>query len=273
MIQKSRILQCGEFELSLSRPLIMGIVNVTPDSFSDGGKYHDTARAIEHAHELIVQWADILDIWGESTRPWATPVLLQEELERIIPVIEWLRDCGIPISVDTYKPEVMDRALAAWANMINDVRALQEVWAIEIIQKYASLRPWICLMHTGSFKDPREVYEFLAGRIEFCIQHGISADQLVIDPGYGFGKSTESNIQLARAQDSLCSLDIPILVGWSRKRTIGQITDQENPEDRIHGSIAAALASIQKGANIVRVHDVRAMRDALRVWVVMTRKT
>lgn len=250
----------------------MGIVNVTPDSFSDGGRFYSSAQALDHALRLIDDGADILDIGGESTRPGAQAVSEQVELDRILPVLEGLCDCGVPISVDTMKPAVMRAALAAGAAMINDVSALQSDGALAAVRDSDCA---ICLMHMQG--EPRhmqdapqyqdvasEVYAFLAERIAACEAAGIARERLCIDPGFGFGKTLEHNLALLRGLPRLAEL-APVLVGVSRKRMIGEITGRAM-EDRLAGSVAAALRAIENGAAIVRVHDVAATVDALKIW-------
>jgi len=265
-------LRCGRFTLELNRPLIMGVLNVTPDSFSDGGRFVQVAAATAHAHELAQQGADLLDIGGESTRPGARPVPAPEELERVLPVLSALRGLDLPLSVDTRKPEVMRAALAAGASMINDIDALQSEAALEAV---AASDCAVCLMHKqgdpqSMQQDPyyvdvvHEVREFLARRVAMCEARGISRSRIVIDPGFGFGKRPDHNLTLLRNLPALSNLGIPLLVGLSRKSTLGRITGQ--PVDgRTAASVAAAVLAVQRGAAIVRVHDVAATRDALRI--------
>ena len=265
-------LHCGKFHLDLSRPLIMGIVNVTPDSFSDGGQHLRSDAALAHAHQLILQGAAILDIGGESTRPGALPVSVQEELDRVIPVIEGLRGEPIPVSVDTCKPEVMRAALAAGASMINDINALQHPDALAAV---AASDAAICLMHKQGVPqtmqlEPQyqdvvsEVKEFLRERIAAAESTGIARERIVVDPGFGFGKTLGHNLALLHDLDTLAELGVPLLVGLSRKSMLGAITGQD-VEHRVHASVAATLLAVQRGAKIVRVHDVRATADALAV--------
>lgn len=266
------IFHCGNYRLDLTRPQVMGIVNVTPDSFSDGGKFSATQRAIAHGVNLIEQGADILDVGGESTRPGAAPVPPEEELRRVIPVIECLAESGVPVSIDTYKPEVMCAALAAGASMVNDVRALQEPGALEAVAESAA---GVCLMHMKGAPQTMqlepvyedvvlEVNQFLSERSLACETSGIASNRIVLDPGFGFGKRSQHNIRLLRELPSLCVLGYPILVGLSRKSVLGQITGS-SVEDRLPASIAAALMAVMKGAAIVRVHDVKATKEALAV--------
>jgi dihydropteroate synthase len=266
-------LHCGRFRLPLDRPLIMGIVNVTPDSFSDGGMNASPRLALDFAERLIGDGADILDVGGESTRPGAEPVGLQEELDRVMPVLDGLKGCPVPVSVDTYKPEVMRAAIAAGASMVNDVKALRTPGALEAA---AATDAGVCLMHMQGEPrtmqdDPQygdvvaEVRDFLAERVGAAERAGVSRERIVIDPGFGFGKRAEHNLALLRHLDALCALGLPILVGLSRKSVLGGITRREVGE-RVHASVAAALLAVAKGAAIVRVHDVRPTRDALAVW-------
>lgn len=267
-----KTLACGRFRLSLDRPLVMGIVNLTPDSFSGDGVGHDAARAIAHAHQQIEAGADILDLGAESSRPGAEPVSAQEEIDRLLPVLDALRDCGRPLSVDTVKPDVMGAALAAGADMINDIAALRAPGALEVL---AGSPAAVCLMHMRGEPrtmqaDPRyddvveEVAGFLAERVTCCEAAGIARDRIVIDPGFGFGKTLAHNLALLRHLDRFVAMDLPVLAGISRKSMLGLITGRPVAE-RMPGSIAAALLAVQKGAVLVRVHDVAATRDALAV--------
>ena len=269
---------CGKFQLDLTTPRVMGIVNVTPDSFSDGGKFAATNLAIEHALKLAEEGADILDIGGESTRPNATPVSLQEELDRVIPVIEALsKQVNIPISIDTYKPAVMQAAIAAGVSMVNDVRALQEgaglkESAIEIV---ANANVGVCLMHMQGtpqtmqnnphYNDVvNEVKSFLKARLQASIGAGVGASRILLDPGFGFGKTREHNITLLQNLESFADLGQPLLVGLSRKSVLGQMTGND-VDARLYASIAASVLAAQKGAKILRVHDVKATVEALKV--------
>lgn len=265
--------QCGRFQLDLTRPHVMGIVNVTPDSFSDGGKYSSVELAVEHALQLIAEGADILDIGGESTRPGAQPVSLEEELRRVIPVIEALvKVSTVPLSIDTYKPEVMRAAIAAGVDMVNDICALREPGALDVV---ADSHVGICLMHMQGVPqtmqlDPSyndvvaEVKQFLADRVEACQAHGIVRERILLDPGFGFGKSTAHNIALIQNLDSFAEFGLPLLVGLSRKSVLGRIAGGDE-QQRLHAGLAASVISVMKGANIVRVHDVKATVDALKV--------
>lgn len=267
------ILQCGRFRLTLDRPLIMGVINVTPDSFSDGGLYLSTAAAVAHARQLIAEGADLLDIGGESTRPGAAPVPLDEERRRVLPVLEGLADAGVPLSVDTQKPELMRAAVAAGAAMVNDVNGFQVPGALEAV---AGSDCAICIMHKQG--DPQtmqqapqyadvviEVRDYLRQRIAAAEQAGIARNRLVVDPGFGFGKTLGHNLELLRRLEEMSALSVPVLAGLSRKSMIGKLTGRE-AGDRLAGSVAAALFAVQRGAAIVRVHDVAATRDALAVW-------
>lgn len=264
---------CGKYQLNLSRPHVMGIVNVTPDSFSDGGKFASTDLAVEHALQLIAEGADILDIGGESTRPGAVPVSLDDELGRVIPVINALsKQVSVPISIDTYKPEVMRQAIMAGAAIVNDVRALQEPGALEVVAKSDA---GVCLMHMQGNpqtmqSDPSyenvvtEVERFLSERLQAAIAVGINKERIVLDPGFGFGKSTVHNIALIQNLDKLMELGRPLLVGLSRKSVLGAIAGGDE-QQRLHAGLAAAVITAMKGAKILRVHDVRATVDALKV--------
>ncbi len=268
-------LDCRGRLLILDRPRIMGVLNVTPDSFSDGGQLTDTGAAIARALELIDAGADVIDIGGESTRPGATPVAVEEELRRVIPVIEALAArTEAPISIDTSKPEVMRAAVVAGAGLINDVYALRQPGALEAAAESGAA---ICLMHmqgepgsmqrAPSYEDVcAEVQRFLTDRILACQFAGIDKKRLLIDPGFGFGKNLQHNLDLLARLDSFKALGCPILVGLSRKRMIADLTGRVALDQRMVGSVAAALIAVQRGAAIVRVHDVAATRDVLNVW-------
>lgn len=272
------LFNCGKFQLNLNRPHVMGIVNVTPDSFSDGGKFAKADLAIEHALSLIEQGADILDIGGESTRPNAAPVSLQEELDRVIPVIEGLANqISIPLSIDTYKPQVMQAAIAAGASIVNDVRALQEsaglkASALEIV---AASNVGVCLMHmqgtpqtmqiNPQYNDVvAEVKAFLQQRLAACEEAGIVKNRILLDPGFGFGKTRAHNITLIQHLASFSSLGQPLLVGLSRKSVLGQVTGND-VDARLYASVAASVISAMVGAKILRVHDVKATVEALKI--------
>lgn len=267
-----RILRCGAFALNLSRPLVMGVVNITPDSFSDGGKFLAADAAIDHGLQLIEDGADILDIGGESTRPGAEPVNIAEELRRVLPIIQAMQRKNVPISIDTMKPEVMKAAIQAGVSMVNDVNALRADGAVEIC---AESNVGVCLMHMqGSPRTMQleptysdvvvEVKTFLLDRAQACERAGIARDRIVIDPGFGFGKNREHNLTLLRRLKEFRELGYAVLAGLSRKSVLGKITGQE-VVSRVPASVAAAMLAAQTGAHIVRVHDVRATKDALAI--------
>ncbi len=270
-------LQCGRYRLSVdaaARPLVMGILNITPDSFSDGGKYHMLDTALSHAEEMIAAGVDIIDIGGESSRPGSLAVSLKDELDRVMPLVYALRDCGKPLSIDTYKPEVMRETIAAGADMINDINGFRAPGALQAV---ADSDCALCVMHMQN--DPQsmqlqpeyddvvaEVREFLRDRIGLMEQAGIARERICIDPGLGFGKTLAHNIALLKNTAELQAvLNSPILIGLSRKTMIGALTDRP-VEQRMAGSLAGALAAVAHGARIVRVHDVAETVDALRVW-------
>ena len=268
-------LDCAGRILRLDRPQVMGIVNVTPDSFSDGGAHDTTDAAVAHALRLVEEGADVLDIGGESTRPGAAEVEVEEELRRVVPVIERLAaQVAVPISIDTSKPEVMRAAVQAGAGMINDVYGLRREGALDAA---AALGVPVVLMHMQG--EPRsmqavpqyddvvgEVHRFLAERIFAAEMAGIPKQRIVVDPGFGFGKDTAHNLQLLAQFERFVELGVPVLAGLSRKRSIGELTGRDVPADRVAGSVAAHLIAAQRGAAIVRVHDVAATVDALKVW-------
>jgi len=269
-------LQCGGHRLDLTRPRVMGVVNVTPDSFSDGGRYLDPAQAIAHARQLVADGADIVDVGGESTRPGADEVSAAAECARVLPVVRALALDGAIVSVDTSKPEVIRAAVDAGASMINDVRALRVAGALDAA---AASGAAVCLMHMKG--DPRtmqqapqyadvvaDVREFLAERIDTARAAGIPAERIAVDPGFGFGKTLEHNVAVMRGLPALAALGYPVVVGYSRKSSLGAITGR-GPHDRLAASLAAALVAIARGARIVRVHDVRETVDALAVWTLM----
>ena len=266
--------QTARFQIDLNRPRVMGIVNVTPDSFSDGGQHVDAARAIGHCQRLIEEGADILDIGGESSRPGARSLSVDEEWARIAPVLQAASDLGVPLSVDTCKPEVMRRALAAGADIINDIHALQGEGAAEALMEHR--QAGACLMHMRGdsmtmqgltdYDDlVGEVGNFLATRAAALCAAGIEPSRITLDPGYGFAKTTAQNLTLLARQRELLSLGYPLLVGLSRKRSVGDVTGRP-VDQRLPGSLAAALAAVSRGARIVRVHDVAATVDAIKVW-------
>ncbi|MCY0388503.1 dihydropteroate synthase [Robbsia sp. Bb-Pol-6] len=294
-------LRCGRFTFSLSRPLVMAILNVTPDSFSDGGQFHSRDAALRHAERLIADGADILDIGGESTRPGAPPLSLGEELDRVMPLVEALHDCGVAVSVDTYKPDVMRAVLDAGADMINDIRGFTEDDALEAVSRSECA---VCAMHMRG--DPRtmqdapvyddvvaEVREFLDRRVIALESAGVARERIVVDPGFGFGKNVAHNYRLLRDLPMTSPGGLPILVGMSRKsmlaavlgdplasasqtaaqtpsQTASQTTSRTMPlpppAARLHGSIAAAICAAERGAAIIRVHDVAPTVEALAVW-------
>jgi len=274
MFDTSPQLDCAGRVLRLDRPQVMGIVNVTPDSFSDGGLHANVEAAVTHGLRLAGEGADILDIGGESTRPGAEDVGIEEELRRVIPVIERLaKETALPISIDTSKPEVMRAAVAAGAGLVNDICALRREGAL---QTAAALGVPVVLMHMRG--EPRtmqetpvyddvvnEVHRFLAERIFAAEMAGIARKQIVIDPGFGFGKNDQHNFTLLAQLQRFTELGVPVLAGLSRKRTLGTLTGRAVPSERVHASLAAHLIAVQRGARIVRVHDVAATVDALKV--------
>jgi len=267
------VFQCGKFRLSLERPLIMGVVNITPDSFSDGGRFATAHAAATHARRLIDEGADIIDLGGESTRPGSQSVMLDDERRRVLPVLEQLAGTTVPISIDTQKPELMQEAIAAGAAMINDINSLQAAGALAVI---ADSDAAVCLMHKqGTPADMqiaphyhdvvKEVADFLGERVRSAHAAGIDAARIAVDPGFGFGKTLAHNLELLRGLDRLRAIGATLLVGVSRKSMLGAITGRDVGE-RVSASIAAALIAVEKGARIVRAHDVAATRDALAVW-------
>jgi dihydropteroate synthase len=266
-------LQCGRHVVDLSRPVVMGVLNVTPDSFSDGGRYRDLAAAVARGKAIAAEGAAIIDVGGESTRPGAAPVDAEEEIRRVIPVIERLADSlPIPVSVDTRKPAVMRRAITAGASMVNDVDALAAAGAVDAVAEGGAAA---CLVHKqgdpATMQDaPRyadvvaEVRAFLTARAGACVAAGIPRERLVIDPGFGFGKTLEHNLALLRELPALAADGLPVLAGLSRKRMIGALTGR-GEGDRLAGSLAAAILAAQGGARIIRAHDVRETADVLAV--------
>jgi dihydropteroate synthase len=272
-------LQCGRFGFSLGRKaLVMGILNVTPDSFSDGGRFQSLEFAVSRAEEMIAEGVDLIDIGGESTRPGAPAVALAQELERVLPVLYALRDLGKPLSVDTYKPEVMREAILAGADMINDVNAFRAPGALEAV---AGSDCGLCVMHMQGQphdmqRDPQyenvvnEVIDFLQERVDAMVAAGIERDRICIDPGFGFGKTVEHNFALLQNIGKMQQvLNLPVLAGLSRKSMIGAATGKP-VEKRLAGNLAGALAAVAQGARIVRVHDVDETVDALKVWHLAT---
>ena len=266
-------LHCGHFRLSLERPLVMGIVNLTPDSFSGDGLVGDVDRAIRHAREQFEAGSDILDIGAESSRPGAIPTPEDEELRRLLPVLKEITTWGVPVSVDTYKPAVMCAALAAGATMINDIAGMVDPASIAAV---AGSDCAVCVMHMqgepGTMQQSPvyrdvvgEVRDFLGAATARCREAGIADERLVLDPGFGFGKGLEHNLALFRALITTTCDELPLLIGVSRKSMLGAITGRP-VEQRLAASVAAALIAAQKGAKILRVHDVAATRDTLAVW-------
>ena len=266
--------QTTRFRIELDRARVMGIVNVTPDSFSDGGAHASTAAAIAHCEQLLADGADLLDLGGESTRPGSLPVTLDEELARLLPVLEAALKLGCPVSVDTNKPAVMAAVLARGADIVNDIHALQAPGALDAIAAHPNCG--VCVMHmrgTPASMQQRphyadvvdEVATFLRAREGALVARGIARDRIVLDPGIGFGKSVAHNLDLLRRQRELTVLGRPLLVGWSRKSTLGTVTGRDVGE-RQAASVSAALATLLAGARIVRVHDVAATVDAMKVW-------
>lgn len=266
--------QTSRFRIDLRRPRVMGIVNITPDSFSDGGRHATTAAALAHAEKLLADGADILDIGGESSRPGAAPVGLEEELARVMPVLRGAVALGVPVSVDTCKAEVMRAALDAGADIVNDIAALRHPGALDAVAAHPSCG--VCLMHMQG--EPQsmqaqadygdvvaEVNAFLADRAGAVRAAGIDADRIALDPGIGFAKTAAHNLSLLRRQTELLGLGYPLLVGWSRKRTLGEVTGR-TVDARMAASVAAALAAAHLGARVLRVHDVAETADALKVW-------
>ena len=273
--------QCGRFQLSLQQPKIMGIVNLTPDSFSDGGHYnHSIVAALKHAEQLLSDGADILDIGGESTRPGSAYVSAQDEWRRIEPVLRELITWSIPITVDTRRAWVMQRLIdQQLTDGINDIQALEDEDAVTVLASVEKMG--ICLMHMQGQPETMhlhpiyedvvlEVGQYLQRRVAVCEQAGIDRRRITIDPGFGFGKTQQHNIILMQHFHEWQSLAAcPALIGISRKKTIGTLTNEKDPEQRVTGSVVAAIAAVARGASIVRVHDVRATRQGLQVWAAM----
>lgn len=271
--------QAGRFEIGLDKPKIMGIVNLTPDSFSDGGAYSQNARtALAHAEQLLKEGADILDIGGESMRPGAADyVSPEEEWARVAPVLAEVAGWGVPISLDTRRTVIMEKALALGVvDIINDVAALTDKGAVELLARQADTG--ICLMHMQGLPEnmqinPKyqdvvgEVARYLKARAAECIAAGIAPQRITLDPGFGFGKTLQHNIALMRhLPELMAETGFPLLIGVSRKRMVGELTGETDAAARVHGSVAAAVAAVARGAQIVRVHDVKATADALKVW-------
>jgi dihydropteroate synthase len=273
------IWQTSRFKLDLTQTKVMGIVNLTPDSFSDGGRHSSLSRAFKNAQVLLAQGADILDIGGESSRPGAEPVSVQEELKRVLPFLQEALTWKVPISVDTYKPEVMQAALDLGADVINDIWALRQPGALQMVARYPQCG--VCLMHMH--REPQTmtaqpmtgdalplVKEFLSKQVLKLRDSGVQANRIVLDPGIGFGKTIEQNLSLLQRQSELLSLGHPLMAGWSRKGTLGKLVAVQGqapePKDRVGASVAAALIAVQNGATVLRVHDVKETVQALRVW-------
>lgn len=275
--------QTARFRIDLARPRIMGIVNVTPDSFSDGGQHASAAAALRHCERLLREGADMLDIGGESTRPGSPAVSLPQELARVLPVLREAVRMGAPVSVDTYKPEVMAAALDAGADIINDIWALRQPGALEAVARHPACG--VCLMHmhgnpqtmqlTPMPGDPvPQVLAFLQQRAQALQAHGVQAERITLDPGIGFGKTVAQNFALLARQGELLSARLPLLIGWSRKSSLGAALAAPGqqpppPQERISASVAAALLAVERGAAIVRVHDVAETAQALKVWAAL----
>lgn len=275
--------QAARFRIDLARPRIMGIVNVTPDSFSDGGQHASAAAALRHCERLLREGADILDIGGESTRPGSPAVSLPQELARVLPVLREAVRMGAPVSVDTYKPEVMAAALDAGADIINDIWALRQPGALEAVARHPACG--VCLMHMHGNPqtmqlapmpgDPvPQVLAFLQQRAQVLQAHGVQAERITLDPGIGFGKTVAQNFALLARQGELLSARLPLLIGWSRKSSLGAALAAPGqqpppPQERISASVAAALLAVERGAAIVRVHDVAETAQALKVWAAL----
>lgn len=275
--------QTARFRIDLARPRIMGIVNVTPDSFSDGGQHASAAAALRHCERLLREGADILDIGGESTRPGSPAVSLPQELARVLPVLREAVRMGAPVSVDTYKPEVMAAALDAGADIINDIWALRQPGALEAVARHPACG--VCLMHMHGNPqtmqlapmpgDPvPQVLAFLQQRAQALQAHGVQAERITLDPGIGFGKTVAQNFALLARQGELLSARLPLLIGWSRKSSLGAALaapgqQPPSPQERISASVAAALLAVERGAAIVRVHDVAETAQALKVWAAL----
>jgi dihydropteroate synthase len=269
------VLDCAGRPLKLDRPRVVGILNVTPDSFSDGGSYGSADEVVAHGLRMVEEGADMLDIGGESTRPGADDVSVEEELSRVVPVLQQLAaKTTVPLAIDTSKPEVMRAAVAAGAGMINDVYALRREGAIDAV---AALGVPVCLMHMlgeprSMQDDPQyddvvgDVHRFLTDRLFACELAGIDRRKVMVDPGFGFGKTLEHKLALLRALERFANLGSGVYVGLSRKSMIGTLTGRQVPAERVAGSVAAALVAVQRGARMVRVHDVAATVDALAVW-------
>jgi dihydropteroate synthase len=265
----------SRFDIDLSSPRVMGIVNVTPDSFSDGGRHAGTTAALRHCEQLIGEGAHILDIGGESTRPGSPAVPLMEELARVMPVLHGALTLGVPVSIDTYKPEVMQAALDAGVDIVNDIWALRRGNALKVVAAHPCCG--VCLMHMH--RDPQtmqvvpmegdvlpDVMTFLGERAHALTERGVARERIVLDPGIGFGKTVAQNFSLLARQAELAALGFGLLAGWSRKSSLGAVTGREVPAERVSASVAAAVLAVERGARVVRVHDVRDTVDALKIW-------
>ena len=275
----SSVWQTSRFKIDLTQPKVMAIVNLTPDSFSDGGQHATLKQALDHAQMVLEQGADILDIGGESSRPGAEPVSVEEELKRVLPFLQVALTWNVPISVDTYKPEVMQAALDLGADIVNDIWALRQEGALQVVARHPQCG--VCLMHMHQepltmLAQPMTgdalplVKDFLTQQVLKFRHSGVQANRIVLDPGIGFGKTLEQNLSLLQRQSELLSLGHPLMAGWSRKGTLGKLTAIQGkapePKDRVGASVAAALIAVQNGASVVRVHDVKETVQALRVW-------
>ena len=263
------------FDIDLTEPRVMGIVNVTPDSFSDGGQHASARAAIVHAERLVAEGAHLLDIGGESTRPGSQPVPLEEELARVLPVLREALRLNVPLSVDTNKPEVMRAVLDLGADIVNDIWALRQGDALGVVAAHP--RAGVCLMHMH--RDPLTmqvaplegdvlpvVRGFLRERAQTLRERGVARERIVLDPGIGFGKTVAQNFSLLARQAELLDEGYPLLAGWSRKSSLGAVTGVQSPAERVHASVAAAVLAVDRGARVLRVHDVRATVEALKVW-------
>ena len=273
------IWQTSRFKIDLSQPKVMAIVNLTPDSFSDGGRHSALSLALENAQTLLAQGADILDIGGESSRPGAAPVSLEEELSRVLPFLREAVTWHVPISIDTYKSEVMQAALDLGVDIVNDIWALRQAGSRQVVAQHGQCG--VCLMHMH--RDPQTMLEqpmvgdvlepiknFLSQQVSALMDCGVQTNRIVLDPGVGFGKTLAQNLSLLQRQSELLTLGFPVLAGWSRKGSLGKMTaiqgNAPDAQDRVGASVAAALIAVQNGASVVRVHDVKETVQALRVW-------
>jgi dihydropteroate synthase len=265
--------QTTRYRIDLSRPRVMGIVNITPDSFSDGGRHASTRAALAHCEQLLNEGADVLDLGGESSRPGAPPLPLEEELARVLPVLKDALTLGVPVSIDTYKPQTMRAALDLGVDIVNDIYALRWPGALESVAEHPACG--VCLMHMQGEPESMqahpiygdvlaEVSTFLGARATALQLAGVDSERIVLDPGIGFGKTVEHNLALLARQEELLGLGAPLLAGWSRKSTLGVLTGKP-VGDRLAASVAAALAAAQRGASVLRVHDVAATVDAFKV--------